>query len=86
MIMVSVGLAHSFFWSSYFSGGMDVYVRHFGVTKHHDEFYSNQTIIDLFKNYTTQVVSRYINSSAILAWELANDPRFVLSASLSDIM
>lgn len=56
-------------------GGMDAYVRHFGVDKQHDEFYTNNTIIDLFKNYTTNVVSRYVNSPAIFGWELANDPR-----------
>ena len=57
---------------------MDTYVRAFGLNMHHDEFYSNQMIIDTFKNYTTNIVSRYVNSSAILGWELANDPRFVV--------
>ncbi|KII88513.1 glycoside hydrolase family 5 protein [Plicaturopsis crispa FD-325 SS-3] len=56
-------------------GGMDAYVRAFGVNKNHDEFYTNETIINAFKNWTTQVVSRYVNSSAIFSWELANDPR-----------
>lgn len=54
---------------------MDAYVRHFGVNQQHDEFYTNDTIIELFKNYTTNVVSRYVNSPAIFGWELANDPR-----------
>jgi mannan endo-1,4-beta-mannosidase len=62
-------------------GGMDSYVRQFGVNKTHDEFYTNQTIIDTFINYTTQVVSRYVNSPAVLAWELANDPRCNSSVS-----
>jgi mannan endo-1,4-beta-mannosidase len=56
-------------------GGMDAYVRQFGVEKKHDEFYTNATIIEYFKNYTTNIVSRYVNSPAIFAWELANDPR-----------
>ncbi|KIM87070.1 glycoside hydrolase family 5 protein [Piloderma croceum F 1598] len=56
-------------------GGMDTYVRAFGLNMHHDEFYSNERIIDAFKNYTTNIVSRYVNSSGILGWELANDPR-----------
>lgn len=56
-------------------GGMDAYVRQFGTNKLHDEFYTNQMIIDLFKNYTTNIVSRYVNSPAIFGWELANDPR-----------
>lgn len=54
---------------------MDAYVRQFGVSKNHDEFYTNETIIELFKNYTTNVVSRYVNSPAVFGWELANDPR-----------
>jgi mannan endo-1,4-beta-mannosidase len=57
---------------------MDAYVRQFGVDKKHDEFYSNQTIIDIFKNYTTNIVSRYVNSPAVFGWELANDPRCVV--------
>ena len=54
---------------------MDVYVRQFGISKNHDEFYTNETIIALFKNYTTNIVSRYVNSPAVFGWELANDPR-----------
>ncbi|KLO18856.1 glycoside hydrolase family 5 protein [Schizopora paradoxa] len=56
-------------------GGMDAYVREFSVSKNHDEFYQNQSIINIFQNYTDQVVKRYLNSPAILAWELANDAR-----------
>lgn len=55
-------------------GGMDVYVRQFGL-KTHDEFYTNAKLINLFKNYTTQVVSRYKESPAVFSWEIANDPR-----------
>lgn len=56
---------------------MDAYVREFGVSKEHDEFFANETIINIFKNYTTQIVKRFSNSSAIFAWELANDARCV---------
>jgi mannan endo-1,4-beta-mannosidase len=56
---------------------MDAYVRQFGVNKQHDEFYTNDTIVEIFKNYTTNIVSRYVNSPAIFGWELANDPRCV---------
>ncbi|KAJ7097935.1 glycoside hydrolase family 5 protein [Mycena belliarum] len=34
-----------------------------------------QTIIAAFENYTTQIVSRYVNSTSVLSWEIANDPR-----------
>ncbi|KAJ4487962.1 glycoside hydrolase family 5 protein [Lentinula aciculospora] len=55
-------------------GGMDVYVRQFGL-KTHDEFYTNQTLLNAFMNYTTQIVTRYVESPSVLAWELANDAR-----------
>ena len=63
----------------WFAGSMDAYVREFGVFKTHDEFYTNQTIIDHFKQYTTNILSRYLNQKAIFAYELANDPRSVIS-------
>ncbi|KAJ7632612.1 glycoside hydrolase family 5 protein [Roridomyces roridus] len=55
-------------------GGMDAYVRAFGADTH-DAFYTNETIIQAFENYTTQIVQRYVNSTSVLAWEIANDPR-----------
>ncbi|TFK54791.1 glycoside hydrolase [Heliocybe sulcata] len=57
-------------------GGMDAYVKAFvGTTSNHDQFYTNEKILNSFMNYTTQIVSRYVNSPAVFAWELANDPR-----------
>lgn len=58
-----------------FAGGMDAYVREFGATKNHDDFYADDNIIQIFKTYVTNIVSRYVDSPAILAWEIANDPR-----------
>ncbi|KIJ17403.1 glycoside hydrolase family 5 protein [Paxillus involutus ATCC 200175] len=55
-------------------GGMDLYVRQFGLETH-DEFYTNPSILNSFMNFTTQIVSRYVNSPAIFSWELANDAR-----------
>lgn len=55
-------------------GGMDLYVREFGGT-HHDDFYTDDKILNAFKNFTSQIVSRYVNSPAIFSWELANDAR-----------
>lgn len=55
---------------------MDAYVREFGTTKTHDEFYANDTIIGIFETYVANIVSRYVNSPAILGWEIANDPRY----------
>jgi len=59
-------------WADY--GGMDVYTVNLGGT-YHDEFYYNPKVIAAYKNYVTAVVSRYKNSPAIFAWELANEPR-----------
>ncbi|KAF5312921.1 hypothetical protein D9619_003817 [Psilocybe cf. subviscida] len=65
-------------------GGMDAYVRGFGNgTTKHDEFYTDNTIQAHFLNYTTAVVSRYINSTAIFSWEIANDPRCFSSIASS---
>ena len=63
---------------------MDLYVRQFGFDTH-DEFYTNPSILNAFMNFTTQVVSRYVNSPAIFSWELANDPRFYSSTYNSHV-
>ncbi|KAG1890996.1 glycoside hydrolase family 5 protein [Suillus subluteus] len=55
-------------------GGMDLYVQQFGLQTH-DQFYTNPSILTSFMNYTTQVVSRYVNSPSVFSYELANDPR-----------
>lgn len=49
---------------------MDVYVRALSntTTHSHDEFYTDPTILAAFLNYTTQIVSRYVNSPAIFGW------------------
>ena len=49
---------------------MDVYVRALSssAVHNHDDFYTDQTILNSFLNYTTQIVSRYVNSPAILGW------------------
>jgi endo-1,4-beta-mannosidase len=59
-------------------GGMDLYVRQFGLQTH-DQFYTDPSILTAFMNYTTQVVSRYVNSPSVFSYELANDPRYVMA-------
>ncbi|KDQ60829.1 glycoside hydrolase family 5 protein [Jaapia argillacea MUCL 33604] len=66
-------------------GGMDVYVRQLGDKTHHDIFYSTDALVTAFKNYITAVVSRYVNSPAILGWEIANDPRCFSTLSASGL-
>ncbi|KAG1733261.1 glycoside hydrolase family 5 protein [Suillus occidentalis] len=53
-------------------GGMDLYVRQFGL-QNHDDFYTNDNILSAFQAYTKVIVLRYFNSPAVFSWELAND-------------
>lgn len=82
MITVSVHLFVHNTASHVDIGGMDLYVRQFGL-KTHDQFYTNPSVLNAFMNFTTQIVSRYVNSSAIFSWELANDPRSYASTYIS---
>ncbi|KAM0355067.1 hypothetical protein ACHAPU_000920 [Fusarium lateritium] len=59
-------------WADY--GGMDVYTVNLGG-RYHDDFYRLPAIKKAFKNYIKAVVERYKDSSAVLAWEIANEPR-----------
>ncbi|KAL4067621.1 glycoside hydrolase family 5 protein [Scleroderma citrinum] len=68
----SVTLPRNYLSNDY--GGMDMYVRQFGQN-YHDQFYTDQNILNAFKNFTTQVVSRYVNNPAVFSWEIANDAR-----------
>ncbi len=60
-------------WSDY--GGMDVYVKQLTGTTYHDYFYTNDEVKQAFKSYVKTFVSRYVDESTIMAWELANEPR-----------
>ncbi|CEL05012.1 Putative Man2 [Aspergillus calidoustus] len=59
-------------WADY--GGMDVYTVNLGG-QYHDDFYRLPQIKKAYKRYVKEMVSRYRNSPAIMAWELANEPR-----------
>ena len=59
-------------WADY--GGMDVYTVNYGG-RYHDDFYRLPAIKKAFKNYISAVVTRYKNSPAIFAWEVANEAR-----------
>ncbi|KAH9966661.1 glycoside hydrolase superfamily [Russula dissimulans] len=77
----SSSLPRNFLSNDY--GGMDTYVREFGVKKTHDEFYTDQTIRDKFYSYVEFVVKRYANEPGVLGWELANDARCESTLSTS---
>ncbi|KEZ42499.1 putative mannan endo-1,4-beta-mannosidase C [Scedosporium apiospermum] len=59
-------------WADY--GGMDMYTVNLGG-QYHDDFYRLPVIKDHFKAYVKEFVTRYKDSPAIMAWELANEPR-----------
>ncbi|KGO43874.1 Glycoside hydrolase, superfamily [Penicillium expansum] len=58
-------------WNDY--GGFNAYVTAYGGNK--TEWYTNEKIQSVYQAYIKAVVSRYKNSTAIFAWELANEPR-----------
>lgn len=58
-------------WGDY--GGMPAYVTAFGGSK--EGWYANARAQDQYRKYVAAVVGRYSNSSAVFAWELANEPR-----------
>ncbi len=68
-------------WDAF--GGMNAYVRWTRSAREHDDFYTNQEIKNLFKDYIRYVLNRrntytgrlYKEEPAILMWELANEPR-----------
>lgn len=58
-------------WDDY--GGMQAYVDAFGGNT--STWYTNEAAQAQYLTYIEAVVSRYKNSSAVFAWELANEPR-----------
>ncbi|KAJ5208017.1 hypothetical protein N7449_002396 [Penicillium cf. viridicatum] len=59
------------YWEAY--GGMEAYVTAYGGSK--TDWYTDKKIQSVYQAYIKAVISRYKNSSAIFAWELANEPR-----------
>lgn len=59
-------------WTDY--GGMAAYFTYAGITDN-TQWYNSTLAQTQYQKYIKTVVSRYTNSSAIFAWELANEPR-----------
>ncbi|KAF9892742.1 hypothetical protein FE257_001144 [Aspergillus nanangensis] len=59
-------------WNDY--GGINSYLQAYGGSGNAD-FYGSQAMQKAYRAYIKAVVSRYINSPAVFAWELANEPR-----------
>ena len=59
-------------WPNY--GGQIDYVNNvLGDGHSQAEFYTNPAVVNAFKNYVSEIVTRYKDSPAIFAWELANE-------------
>lgn len=58
-------------WDDY--GGIAAYIAAFGGT--HAGWYTNAQAQAQYRKYIAAVVARYKDSSAVFAWELANEPR-----------
>jgi mannan endo-1,4-beta-mannosidase len=59
-------------WSDY--GGMAAYCSYYDISPVTD-WYTNSQAQAQYQAYIAAVVSRYKNSTAVFAWELANEPR-----------
>lgn len=59
-------------WTDY--GGMAAYFNYAGITSN-AQWYASTKAQTQYQKYVKAVVSRYSNSPAIFAWELANEPR-----------
>lgn len=67
-------------WTDY--GGMNQYLTWVGLSQH-DSFYTDQRVIALYENYVNHILTRtnsithttYADDSAILGWDIANEPR-----------
>ncbi|KAL2794005.1 glycoside hydrolase superfamily [Aspergillus keveii] len=60
------------FWDDY--GGMNAYVAAYGGSDQ-TSWYTDADMQSAYQTYIEAVVSRYVDSTAILAWELGNEPR-----------
>ncbi|KAH8750151.1 glycoside hydrolase superfamily [Diaporthe sp. PMI_573] len=58
-------------WDDY--GGIKAYTNYYGGS--HTTWYTNTAAQAQYRTYIKAVVSRYITSTAVFAWELANEPR-----------
>ena len=59
-------------WSDY--GGIPAYVTYYGLSGN-QAWYTSAAAQKQYQAYIKAVVSRYSSSSAVFAWELANEPR-----------
>lgn len=60
------------YWNDY--DGMNAYIHGFASGADMTTWYTNSDTQAAYRAYIKAVVSRYINSDAISAWELANEP------------
>jgi mannan endo-1,4-beta-mannosidase len=56
-------------------GGAPAYLAELGIEGPVEEFYTSAEARRLYSERAAEIVSRHVDSPAILAWELANEPR-----------
>ncbi|PLB51664.1 mannan endo-1,4-beta-mannosidase F [Aspergillus steynii IBT 23096] len=61
------------FWDDY--GGISAYLKAYGGGDDKANFYASDEMQAAYRTYVEAVVSRYSDSEAVFAWELANEPR-----------
>lgn len=69
-------------WPNY--GGQIDYVNNLlGNGTSQAEFYTNPTVVNAYESYVSEIVTRYKDSPAIFAWELANEVQTICSSIFS---
>lgn len=61
------------YWDDY--GGISAYLKAYGGGSDKANFYKSDDMQAAYRRYIQTVVSRYEDSEAVFAWELANEPR-----------
>ena len=53
-----------------------MYVSQLNPVGTHDTFYTDEGVKEGYRNYVREFVGRYWDEEGVMAWELANEPRW----------
>ena len=53
-----------------------MYVSQLNPGGTHDTFYTDEGVKEGYRNYVREFVGRYLDEEGVMAWELANEPRW----------